>query len=755
MPPGSKAAAPGSKTPAAQTAAKRRSTNALMVLIAVIAAIGIAIIANYVVYWQYRGLSPDARSWVRYDLTSTRRYSLSEQSRAVLDQLDKEHRVVTMLGGDDIEPAQQQRVRDLVDEYARASTSIDVQHIDLDTQTDRREELLAEMDAMFAEDTANIRASIAEGLRLVDRYAETINKIEEWLQSIIDNGVKLRPASIQNQRLADLHSQYLRLQDQAKRLTQLRDDMLGSDWQKRLDSPGVVTQGNGDNLPDYTALMASIQQYILQLAGSTLPDTPGKADQLRRGVVIDNLALPEIQQAAREAQNTLAAMVQQVPQFFQTVKTETDPLLQIAPPLRYRQARAILNDRPCVLLTSGSDARVIPADLLFRGTGEEQTGQINDLFVGEEQLTGALISIQLDPPPLVVFIRSNIGLRAVSIVGSEQERIEGIYDEVTKRLLNMDFEVAEWPDPVNTDPPPLREGQRAVWVTMPYFRPNVDRSASLDNTNKDFVAAFLQERLAKGDGAMVMLYANGDTAPRLRSEAPADTLVELLDTFGIDAQLYQSAVQLQSEDEDGNDKKYTNQFIVNQWPTSPIVGDALNGINTFFTYPIPLKLTEKQGVTQTPLVEIAAPVLHVQEAAADPKTGQFTPETDSQRERVTIGAAVEKDDARLVTIGSATWAMDEILSTAALPDGTVGTDLADRPGARILYPGNSDLFVNSICWLAHEESLIAASPRTQDIRRIQPMSAGALQTTRVLLWAGMPAVIFVLGLGVGLMRRRA
>ncbi len=754
---------PGSQTPPAAdrssaalpTATKRRSTNALMVLIAVLAAIGITIIANYVVYWQYRGLSPDARSWVRYDLTSTRRYSLSPQSRAVLDNLEKEHRLVTMLGGTAIEPAQQQRVRDLVDEYARASTSIDVQHIDLDTQTDRREALLAEMDAMFAEDTASIRASIAEGLRLIDRYAETINQIEAWLAAIVDNNVNLRPASIQNQRLADLHSQYLRLQDQAKRLKQLRDDMLGSDWQARLKSPGVATQGDGQNLPHYTELMASIQQYILQLAGNTLPDTPNKADQLRRGVVIDNLAPPEAQQTAREAQNNLAAMVQQVPQFFQTVKRETDPLLNVAPPLRYDDARGTLNDKPCVLLTSGSDARVIPAELLFRGTGDASTSQINDLFVGEEQLTGALISLQLDPPPLVVFIRSNIGLRAVSITGSEQQRIEGVYDEVTKRLLAMDFEVAEWPNPVTTDPPALRKGQRAVWITMPYFRPDVNRSASLDNTNKDTVAAFLQERLAKGDGAMVMLYANGDTAPQLRSEAPADTLVELLATFGIDAQLYQSAVQLKSEDEDGQVKKYTNQFIVNQWPASPIVGDALNGINTFFTYPIPLKLTEKQGVTQTPLVEITAPVLHVQEAAADPKTGQFAPQADSERDKVVIGAAVERGDARLVTLGSATWAMDEILSTAALPDGTVGPNLAERPGARILYPGNSDLFVNSICWLAHEEALIAASPRTQDIRRIQPMSSGALQTTRILLWAGMPVVILILGVSVGIMRRRA
>ena len=57
--------------------------------------------------------------------------------------------------------------------------------------------------------------------------------------------------------------------------------------------------------------------------------------------------------------------------------------------------------------------------------------------------------------------------------------------------------------------------------------------------------------------------------------------------------------------------------------------------------------------------------------------------------------------------------------------------------------------------IVHEEALIAASPRTQDIRRIEPMSSGALQTYRVLLWGGMPAAILVVGVAVGLMRRRA
>ncbi|MGB0768241.1 MAG: DUF7088 domain-containing protein [Phycisphaeraceae bacterium] len=714
--------------------------------------------ANYVVYWQYRGLSPDARAYVRYDLTSTRRYSLSDQTRAVLDTLDTPHRVVSMLGGQDISPDQQQRIRDLLDEYGRASATLDVRHIDLDTETDRRETLLAEMDAMFADDTADIRRSIAMGFLLVERYAETIDQIAQWLQDIVDNPPPMRPASIQTQRLADLHSQYLRLQDQTERLRQQRDAMLGRDWQTRLQTPGEIDPSDPDagrNLPDYTALMAEIQQYILQLVGSTLPDTPGKADQLRRGVAIDPLAKPEMQEAARSAQNTLAAMVQQVPRFAKTVKTEAEPLLQVLPPLRYEEARAILNDEPCVLVTAGGDARVLPARLLFRGTGESAAGEVNDLFVGEEQLTGALISIRLDPPPLIVFVRSNIGLRAISVTGSEQQRIEGVYDEVAKRLLRMDFEVAEWSDPVGSDPPLPREGQRAVWITMPYFRPDISRRESLDNTNKNAVAEFLNKRLALGDSAMVMLYANPDTAPTVREDAPNDALADLLAGFGIDAKLYLSAAQLQSEDEDGENRKYTNNFVVSDWPKSALVGDALNGIDTFFSYPIPVALEPTAGVEHIPLVELDAPVMHVQESVADNETGEYDAEPESQRDRVLIAAAAERGEARLVTLGSATWATDEVLTFAALPDGTRGKFLADRPGARVLYPGNSDLFVNSVCWLAHEDDLIAASPRIQDLRRIEPMSDSALKTTRLILWVGMPAVILLTGLGVGLARRRA
>ncbi|MFN3168877.1 MAG: Gldg family protein [Phycisphaeraceae bacterium] len=740
------------------TAAKRRWRNALLVGLSVLAAVGVVLILNYVVYWQYRGMSPDARAWVRYDLTSTRRYSLSPQTRGVIDDLETQYRVVTMLGGDGTTDEQQQRIRDLVDEYARASSDIDATHIDLDTEPRRRDALLAEMDAMFAEDTESIRGSIADGLEQLERYDKLVDQIEAGLSQIVDSDLEMRPQSLQKQRLTDLHSQYLRLQDQADQIRTLRREMLGEAWQTRLQAPGEIdaASGNaGQSLPDYARLMNEIKRYVIQFVGQTLPDTPGKANDLFNGIVINQLVKAERIEQAQFARDFFASLAQQAPQLLKNLRVEANDLLLVTPPHRYDEARFVLNDKPCVLLTSGGDARVVPADLLFRGAGGTAQGSTNDLFVGEEQLTGALISMKLDPPPLIVFVRSNTGQRALSATGSEGQRLEGVYDHVAKRLLSMDFELVEWANPLREDPPEPRPGQRVVWVTMPFLPPNTARRESLDNARKDKVAGFLSERLAEGDGAMVMLSYNPDTDPNLKTEQTADSLVTLLKGFGIDPQLYHSATRLSEEAEDPSKSKYSTRFVVNAWPDSKIVGRSLDGIDTLFSTPMPLELETVGEAKPRALVALEHPAMYVQRDVPDPETAAFSPEPGSGRERVVIGASSTRGEARLITIGDAYWADDRNTSAAVLPDGNAGPGLAEKPGARILYPGNSDLFVNSVCWLAHEEALIAASPRTQDIRRIDPMTDSARLGYIYLLRAGLPALIFAMGICVWLVRRRA
>ena len=67
--------------------------------------------------------------------------------------------------------------------------------------------------------------------------------------------------------------------------------------------------------------------------------------------------------------------------------------------------------------------------------------------------------------------------------------------------------------------------------------------------------------------------------------------------------------------------------------------------------------------------------------------------------------------------------------------------------------GNSDLFLNSINWLAAKGKLISISPKSPDIRRVS-VSAKQMQ---MIFWgtiAGLPLLAVCLGVGVWLKRRR-
>ena len=114
----------------------------------------------------------------------------------------------------------------------------------------------------------------------------------------------------------------------------------------------------------------------------------------------------------------------------------------------------------------------------------------------------------------------------------------------------------------------------------------------------------------------------------------------------------------------------------------------------------------------------------------------------------TIATASEKDDTRLITSAEEVWASDDMTGY-----GLAGPGTAVFSGT--MFPGNSELFVNSVYWLAGLEDLIAASPRSQDVPRVRPMTARKLWWHQVALIAGLPLAALVLGLEVWWVRRRA
>jgi len=112
------------------------------------------------------------------------------------------------------------------------------------------------------------------------------------------------------------------------------------------------------------------------------------------------------------------------------------------------------------------------------------------------------------------------------------------------------------------------------------------------------------------------------------------------------------------------------------------------------------------------------------------------------------GAVAElKNGARLVLITSPRFAYN---STLDEPD----PELARRRILASRFPGNSELFSNSMFWLAKMESMIAISPASMNVSRVQPMSEAALNAWHIgVLLVGLPGLVIVGGIVMFIARR--
>ena len=776
-------ASSSSVSAAVDSAVQRRVRYGVNVTVAVAVAIVIVLLVNWLVYTQYRGLSADARRWVRYDLTSTRSYTLSEQTRSVLNNLTQPHRVISMLGGLDANAARDQRVRDLIDEYARNSKLVEAEHLELTEDPQRRSEVLAELAGLFADDTVSIRAALQQGFADLDRVDRSQSLTQQTLAGVIE----LDLLSEQRDRVAlfDLHARYLQLAEQANAIRETREQQLGPGWADRLDDPTRRLDNQGKDLPDYTLLLAQLQEYFVTLYQEVLPATDQVVQTLIVRISPSGVDAPARRDQILSAKNDLVRIAQTIRPpgsnaqlgsdgIFRELSEILRPLLLAQVPSRYDDARGVISDQPCLIVRTPTVARVIPAHLLFRGRADATPAagseEVQEQFLGEEQLTGAFISLTLDPPPLVVFVRSNLPTPALTSARADPAAdpnaapVAGLYNHVAMRLRSLGFEIAQWHD-INNPPRP-RAGQRVVWVTMPYIRPNPRNRQSMDQTLKNKVFAHLQERLAAGDSALVMLSQNDFVDPDRQLSTSAvqaenertlanDAQINLLGQWGIDAQVYQFAFQPLDENDEGRPMRSASDFVLTQWPDESFVQATLRGIPTYFRVAHPLVLKQTPGVEHTELARIDRPDVFVQRFQPEETGRPIRTEPGSDRDRVLIAAAAERGQARLIAVGDGFWATDEATTFGRLPDGREGPGLATLPGATVAYPGNTELFVNSVFWLAHQDRLIAASPRTQDLRRIEPITPATLSVYRGALVAGLPGLVFVVGLAVWLVRRRA
>ena len=280
---------------------------------------------------------------------------------------------------------------------------------------------------------------------------------------------------------------------------------------------------------------------------------------------------------------------------------------------------------------------------------------------------------------------------------------------------------------------------------------------------KTKIADLLNERSAQGDAAMVML----GIEPGATFSEP-NPILDWLEGFDLHPQL--DRIVLRQVRLPDRSSVNTARFEVTRWPDDSPITRALAGMPAVFLQASPIELGAAPGaddegaaeeqsdkpaanVALSPLVVLRAPDMWSTADLISPEQVERAPVDEAnRRETFTIGVAAERGEARLVVVTDPMWAMNLITTNASPTLSPQTAGWAEFAGAA--FPGNSELFVNSVYWLADLDELIAASPRTQDIRRIESMTPQTLTTWRWLLVGGMPVLILVIGLAVWVVRRK-
>jgi hypothetical protein len=729
-------------------------------VVAAVAAVVLVAGVNWLVFSQAERLDASARGWVRYDLTSTRQYSLSPLTRSVLDELDEPVRVVTLLRPSD---PQAQRARDLVDEFGQASGLLEVVHLDPDAADDPRlGDLWEQVQQRYAPQNQPVVEALAEAQPAVQRLIETLTRLQAPLQEVLADpslgGGELRSA----------------IENTLRQLRPARDAVARAGGEVRGDRSdggpptpegvgfeepggGVPLVGYGRRQAELLGALEGVDRSVLGPAATTLQ---------RAGPVLRRRLDDASMERALEAQELVQTARM-------AVREAYFPLTEARPALGYERVVDVLEREQAVVLLGARRAVAVPLSGMFRGGGgvEPPTPEAvsfgGEAFVGDDRLTSALIALGLDPPPLVVFLE-NPGAVAIS---GEQRR--GLFNHVASRLEALGMQVAVW-DPAwasgngeqgPAEPPSGAAGQAVVWVVLPFTTPRADAPETMNMLPRRRAAAFVRERLRRGERALVMLNRDPRANPEFvggvaegptprgggLSEAP---LVGLLREWGIEARVW-AAVWQQVDTGDGN-VHTTRQFEVARWPEGSPGVSGLAGLPTIFRDAYPMGMVDGPDASEVerwPVVALRAPRMWEVVLPFGREVTRQPYDESASAEQFVTGVAAQRGEARLVAIGSPIWATDPVTTYGRSPTLGEGPGVAEMPGGVSSYPGNSELFVGLVAWLAGLEELSAASPRSQALPRIEPMLEGQRNLVRGLLVVGMPMAALGIGLGVWLVRR--
>lgn len=665
----------------------------------------------------------------RFDMTSQRVYSLKPQTLNIIHNLNKPITLVSLYSRSDQDPKETdyaQTVADLLDEYQRQGKNINVELIDPVSEPSKVDDLIAQV-------TNKYGGEIAQYRKVVQDYPKSYDQIKALATAEAGKMANLPLEQMQgNDALQPIVLALVSVQEMPQQLQEVKD---------------AVERITKQKLPDWKGATDAIDNGMTTMSSLTAQ-------------IIDNFQKskddPKVPAPVR------SYMAESVPKYQQIKKIADAMHAQIAKlgELKLDDLRTQLRQRDSILVMGDTDMRTIPEDKVWQDQKDFRQlalsgQQIKPSFGGEQQISTAILALTRPSKPLIAFVRA--GGPPLASAASPMGGNSGLLSSMGDRLRDYGFDVVEkdlsgqyaMQAQMQGAPPPEEatddQLKKAIWVVLGY-----QAQQSQMGGPPPQITPQLAEHLKQGGSAMIIAFPE------------AEDFSEALAPYGITVHTNAVAVhekmQLsENADEVEQAKAVPYIWVLNDYGDNAI-GKSLKSLDGLF-FPV-LPVTIGTPPTTWPAVSVDAfPLLPLPNDIPSwgetdlndlqqSMTIKYEPEKGDVAPPLFGGAAASRGDSRVVVFGASEFAFDQYVAS---PD----MDVFRRTGHVVArFPANAQLFLNSIFWLNHENTMLAISATAMDTPRIATMSPTSLNFWRAgVLLVLLPGLVIIAGIGVYVTRR--
>jgi len=654
----------------------------------------------------------------RSDWTATGRFSLSPRTKALLADLKEDVTFTNLYTYSPELPEsgeQYQRVQDLLTEYGAANPSrVTVDAVNPLTDAGGTEKLVGRLRERYAKELEKPKALVDEFNTLSKDLSGFLDKEAKQLEAAADAWRGGPPDAVQS----------LRTIAQKWRQLQMVGDFTTSTIQAAIDQP----------LPAYSSALNRAKEYVGPVS-ETFAAVQEFFDKVQAARGAE--APPEVKALLASGKARYEAMCKRLDDF--TKKTAN------AKELELDTVRREISQGQVILIEAPDKVKVVAYDDVWvrnPEADERHPDAPEALFAGESAVSSALLGLVEPERPAVLFVTAGAPATA-SFSGNPMMGMgggAGSYARLAERLRKVNVIVDDWDVLRSPEMPKPEHMTKVILVFVPPAPPSPQMPMP-PPTPELYRAAI--DAVKAGAPALVL----GEPATMMSPGVPYGELFEL---FGVTPKFGAISVHRQVVDQQGTEKAVP-QVEFSTYPDHPITR-ALNGLPAIMLGPSPLLIHNPlpEGMTAAPLLFLPAeadywadtnPMDAMRgEAKRDEGEDLFSTREKPVPLAVACTRKLKEGEQKAVLFGDAKWATDRVVFYRDL----LGRDV---------FPGNAELFVNSVLWVAGTEHLITVSPETVQARRIGDPGAWTVPI-QIFTWIGIPALGVAAGIIVYAVRRR-